>query len=690
MFKILCVVLISVSLIYPAEVSSDSLAELSFADLMNVEVTVASKKKESIFDAPGIISSYSAEDIQSLGYYTLKELGSITPGYSTTYLYGEQGFETRGVMTSSFNNNRHLILVDGIPVNHARANKAPIGEELSLFSAERVEFLRGPASALYGTGAYYGVVNIIPYIPQFKGTEFHSRLGFGGSVHERKADVFVTHRGEKNEYYSSVTYYQNEATKRFIGTSSNENHRYWDDTKALSFQGNFRLREGSLKGLGAGGYYFKRASGLGEHWNGDFSHELNDLQWETFIAYLRYKRNITDLLKVDTYLKYNRSTETGWFTPFSTESYLNYNGTGEVLYSYEVPVNYYEYNLTLDHKTPFATISGGVNFDWKYQAGADGGTSFYVVVADSGDPYVIEETPIKRSADYTTASIFIQISGEVPVLEGLLLTGGVRNDMGKGGENNYTQLSPRLGAVQRITEYLNLKLLYGTALLAPGIKEIGLNEEVLNQAPELSSQVGDLDAETFSTFEAGVVFHHSLKTKKNLFNVKAEVAGFYNRSLNEIKSKQFVTESKTENAFINTNDTLTSRGVECELRAAVDFGVGVWGNYSYARAYDRFNQRPEDIPYHKINGGITYRSEQTGLYGSLTGRYVKEYSRIIGNYLHGYSVADIAVGWISSVGIGVDLQMSNVLNEMYHYPIGGEPSIPMEERQVMLSLTAHF
>lgn len=690
MFKFLCVISILINLVYASEVSSDSLAELSFDDLMNVEVTVASKKKESIFDAPGIISSYSNDEIQSLGYYTLKELGNITPGYSTSYLYGEQGFETRGVMTSSFNNNRHLVLVDGIPVNHCRANKAPIGEELSLFSAERVEFLRGPASALYGTGAYYGVINIIPYIPQFKGTEFHSRLGFGSSIQERKADVFVTHKGSMNEYYSAVTYYQNEAAGYYTGTSSNENHLYWDDTKALSFQGRFRLCEGSLQGFGAGGYYFKRSSGLGEHWIGDFSHELNDLKWETFITYLRYDRDVTDLLKIDTYLKYNRSTETGWFTPFSREAYLNFDGTGELLYNYEVPINDYEYNLTLDYNTSNITITGGINYDWKYQVGADEGSSFYVVSTDSGGPYIIEETPIKRSSDYTTASLFIQVSGEVPLLKGLLLTGGVRNDIGKGGENNYSQLSPRLGAVQRFTDFLNLKLLYGTALLAPGIKEITLNEETLSSAPELASEVGELAAETFSTFEAGVVFHNSLKTRKNIFNVKAELAGFYNRSLNEIKSVQFIAESKKENAFINTNDTVTSRGVECELRAAVDFGLGVWGNYSYARAYDRIEQRLQDIPYHKINGGVTYRSNQTGLYGSITGRYVREYSRNRGNYLNGYSVADLTVGWISTAGIGVDLHMSNLLNETYHYPVDGKALIPMEERQVMLSLTGHF
>lgn len=670
--------------------NSDSLAELSFGDLMDVEVSVTTKKERSILDAPGMVTSFNKSDIQKLGYYTLGELADITPGYSRSYLYGEQGFETRGLKVSSFNNNRHLVLVDGIPVNHVRANKAPAGRELSLFSAQQVEFLRGPASSLYGTGAYYGVINITPYSPEIKGTYFDSRIGFGGPIPERIADMHIAHRSRNTQLFASASYYQNESGK--YTTGSGTEHIYWDDTKALSLQGAYRLVDGPLRGLGAGVFYFDRTSGLGEHWNGDFSHQLNNLRWETYITYLRMKRDITDMLRVDSYFKYNRSTETGDFTPLSDSAYHNYNGTGELFYEYSVPINDFQYYLDLGYEGTYVSITGGLDFDWRYQLSGNEGSYSYYITADSAEhPYVEEEILSIRSDDFITTSLFGQIEGEIPLLEGLLITGGVRYDMGKGGTNTYSQLSPRLGIVQKFTPFLNLKVLYGTALLAPGIKEISLNDEVKNRAPELKEKITDLSAETFQTLESGLLFFNTFKTTQNLVNVKVELTGFVNRTLNEIKDIKLTSGSnKIENAFVNSNDTLQTYGIECEIKSEVDFGLGFFGNYSYAKAQNKAGNSPVDIPLHKVNGGITYSSRKSGMYGSLIGRYVHEFSTSEGAYLNGYTVADVTLGWNSPFHVGAEIHMTNILNEQVIYPQESTPLIPLRERQVSLSLTASF
>src|SRR5437868_232 len=90
-----------------------------------------------------------------------KPANDVTAGYSSYSMYGENVFETRGQKAGAFVNNKHLVLIDGIPVNHGRGNSAIIGENFPLFFANRVEFLKGPASALYGTGAFFGVVNVV-------------------------------------------------------------------------------------------------------------------------------------------------------------------------------------------------------------------------------------------------------------------------------------------------------------------------------------------------------------------------------------------------------------------------------------------------------------------------------------------------------------------------------------------------
>lgn len=689
----LCGILGSVALI--GAVSQDSLTKLSFDDLMNVEVTVASKKEESIYDAPGIVTSYSFKQMENFGYFTLKELGNITPGYSVTTLYGEQGFETRGTKTSSFNNNRHLVLWDGIPINHSRANKAPVGEELSLFGAKRVEFLRGPASALYGTGAYYGVVNIVPFLPNEKRTEFRSRVVMGTGLPERRSELALGHRGEKATYYAAVSYYQNEASKLSVGFPENEHYKLWDDTKAISFQGSYSVGDGPMRGLGVGSVYLSRASGLGEHWNGDFSHEMNDLRWETFITYLRYKRELTDQLSIDTYVKHNRSTETGWFTPFALSSYLQFaDSGGDLMYNYEVPIKGYGYYLEFDYSRSNWGLIGGVELDLKYQADDEDGASFYYITTNESEPYQIEKSSLTRSENFLQTSFFLQGRGELSVLDGMLMTGGIRADLGKAGENSFQQLSPRLAIVQRFTDFLNLKLLYGTALLAPGIKEVMLNEEVIHNSPAVSELLTDLEAETFSTFEGGLLFHKKIKSESYIMQVAAEVAAFNNRSLNEIKAVKFTADSlgttKTENAFTNIDDTVTAHGVECALEAEFDFGVGVWGNYSYAKAKDRMDKNLADIPFHKVRGGIFYRHQELGIYAALSGRYIHEFSTVDKGYVGGYALADVNLGWVAPFGVGAELHIANLLNEQKMYPVEGTPLIPMDRRQVRLALTARF
>lgn len=126
--------------------------ELSLEQLINMPVAVASTSTKSQADAPASVSVYDQVHLQQLNRYSLSELAQVTPGFAAYEIYGERVFSTRGQKAGSFENNKHLVLVDGIPVNHARANKAPTAYELPLLFATRVEFMRGPDSALHGVG----------------------------------------------------------------------------------------------------------------------------------------------------------------------------------------------------------------------------------------------------------------------------------------------------------------------------------------------------------------------------------------------------------------------------------------------------------------------------------------------------------------------------------------------------------
>jgi outer membrane receptor for ferrienterochelin and colicins len=179
------------------EVAQAVMTNMGAEELFMMEIPTvisASKMNESVAHAPSAVTSFSAKDIRSFGYYTLADLANVTPGYSSYTIFGERVFETRGQKAGSFNNNKHLLFIDGIPVNHARAYKANTEEELPLLFAKNVEFLRGPASALYGVSAFYGVVSVNSQDLETNGTQFEQKASLGNMDDNRRFMTNYIHK----------------------------------------------------------------------------------------------------------------------------------------------------------------------------------------------------------------------------------------------------------------------------------------------------------------------------------------------------------------------------------------------------------------------------------------------------------------------------------------------------------------
>jgi vitamin B12 transporter len=69
-----------------------------------------------------------------------------------------------------------LVMVDGVPVNDGQTGHFHLDQAVPLDAIERIEVLRGPASALYGSAAIGGVVNIVT---RRSDREFTARTQFG-------------------------------------------------------------------------------------------------------------------------------------------------------------------------------------------------------------------------------------------------------------------------------------------------------------------------------------------------------------------------------------------------------------------------------------------------------------------------------------------------------------------------------
>ncbi|HTF90940.1 MAG TPA: TonB-dependent receptor [Planctomycetota bacterium] len=133
---------------------------------MSIEVRQvygAAKREQSTLDAPASVSIITGEEIRARQYRTLDEvLAGLCGVYSTSdRTYHHTG--VRGFFVPGDYNSRLLLLVDGHRLNDNIYGSAAVGREavIDLDTIERVEFIRGPGSALYGSNAIFGVVNVI-------------------------------------------------------------------------------------------------------------------------------------------------------------------------------------------------------------------------------------------------------------------------------------------------------------------------------------------------------------------------------------------------------------------------------------------------------------------------------------------------------------------------------------------------
>ena len=145
-----------------AQAVPDSMV-LSLDSLLNTKISSAAKYQQTISEAASSVTIITAEDIQRHGYRTLPEALAATRGFYLSYDRNYSFLGARGFSRPSDYNNRILVLVDGNAINEGVFGGAPVGTDLGvpLSSLERIEIVRGPGSALYGTGAMFAVVNLV-------------------------------------------------------------------------------------------------------------------------------------------------------------------------------------------------------------------------------------------------------------------------------------------------------------------------------------------------------------------------------------------------------------------------------------------------------------------------------------------------------------------------------------------------
>lgn len=139
------------------------LQQPSTGSAADIEVSTASRLQQSAAQSAQVTYLITADEISRLNLRTLGEVLSLLPGL---YVSSDSslGYVTaRGIGRPGDYNSRLLFLVDGTRVNDNIYDAGLVGSNFYLDTQliERVEFIPGTGSALYGNNAYLGVVNII-------------------------------------------------------------------------------------------------------------------------------------------------------------------------------------------------------------------------------------------------------------------------------------------------------------------------------------------------------------------------------------------------------------------------------------------------------------------------------------------------------------------------------------------------
>jgi outer membrane receptor protein involved in Fe transport len=123
-----------------------------------VSATTLAPYAKSSRDAPAVVTALTREEVLASGARDLQEVLELIPGIS--FGVDRAGVVGPGIRGLWGHEGRVLLIIDGIEMNELLTSTAQYGHQLPVQIIERVEVIRGPASALYGGNAALAVISV--------------------------------------------------------------------------------------------------------------------------------------------------------------------------------------------------------------------------------------------------------------------------------------------------------------------------------------------------------------------------------------------------------------------------------------------------------------------------------------------------------------------------------------------------
>lgn len=127
-------------------------------------VVTATRTKEKLKESPSTVNVVSEREAETVKYRNAAEVLNRLPGIYSHNFNSEEELTSIRIPTS-FSSPYTLLLIDGLPAAGFGESAGGLLKEINADDIERIEVIKGPASALYGNNAIGGVINVITKRP---------------------------------------------------------------------------------------------------------------------------------------------------------------------------------------------------------------------------------------------------------------------------------------------------------------------------------------------------------------------------------------------------------------------------------------------------------------------------------------------------------------------------------------------
>lgn len=618
------------------EKSLDELLALDLDGLLKVKVVSALKMPETVDRTPATIRVVTAEEIRDNGYFTLEDALAGLPGIQFRNTQGINSYSfIRGVPSQ---NNKILLLVDGIQINELNSGGYYGGMHHDLDDVERIEVVYGPASALYGTNAVSGVINIVTRGPKDRtGGRVSAGIGNFGTL---LAGARYGYYNEQSDFGFKVAAAVKKSDKADLRAAAGDGNwtaemDNFENAASVSARVAYRgFSAGFLMEDKDASYATSQLGVVGEGLTPVLDHGVN---W-----HIRF---------INSWARYAYEKQKTW-SFFSTVYFRNATVLDDTIPVIEAaaagsPGRQYRYYR------PNSLAGGEAQFFWT--PGSGWRLTFGLVlegerlaeeisITESADENI--RPPVPAEPSMLANSLFSGYAqAQAALAKGLDLFFGARHD-----ESSYygSVTTPRAGLVLNRGR-LTGKILFGRAFRAP-------------KPWDYTNGLGnpDLKPERIDSFEAAGGWSFSQYLRFDLC--------LYRNRLSNLLTRSFQgDEWRWDNA-----ESLTTTGGEASLL----YRKGpwrVWLNYTYTSSLDDGDIQVAEIAPHGANAGVVYALTPS-LRLSLRAHYLgaRNNPKIIpstGSDRIGEALVLHAVLTVKPAsGLDVQLAVNNLLDAVYSHP----------------------